>query len=140
VVTIHIRENAEPEGLESFLVKLVGPRNATLAEQHGSVWIVDNDRVGVKRLLVRDVTVDEMAHTVFVPVLLGGPPGRASNQTVTVRYRTVNGTPSESARVWTFNHQPQARSTWASQRVRLKETSDVCSRAAENRRASHSET
>src|SRR5439155_13528044 len=43
-------------------------------------------------LYARSAYVDNLAGSVNVPVLLGGPAGAASNSTVTVHYATANGT------------------------------------------------
>src|SRR5262245_60495049 len=57
------------------------------------VSIVDNDTiVGRPRMFARPVTVDEKVGTAYVPVLLGGPAGQASDRTVTVHYATAHGT------------------------------------------------
>src|SRR5262245_64252771 len=92
-IPLQIVDDSEEEGLESVVMQLGTPVNATVAKWYGWVSIIDNDTiVGTPRLSARAVTVDEKVATAFVPVLLGGPVGQASDRTVTVHYATANGT------------------------------------------------
>src|SRR5262249_14532936 len=78
VVPVTIGNDAGVENMESFTLGLSSPVNAFLARAFGRVSIVDNDTVvATPGLFVRDVTVDEQARSVTVPVLLGGPRGQA---------------------------------------------------------------
>jgi hypothetical protein len=97
-VRVQILNDRSIEPLETLFIDLQAPVNATFARPSGAVSIVDDDRIArTPRLVARDVIVDEKAHTAFVPVLLGGPAGQASNRTVTVHYTTVNGTATAGA-------------------------------------------
>ena len=93
-VRVDILDDATPEGMETFMLDLTNPSaDATIARADVQVAIVDNDTVVASpRLFVRDAVVDESAGTVSIPVLLGGPAGRASNKTVTVDFATSDGT------------------------------------------------
>jgi hypothetical protein len=94
-VRVDLVNDVTPEGLETFLLNLSAPTNATIARAHGHVTVIDNDTVvGTPRLFVRDAKVDETAGTVSIPVLIGGPIGRSTNRTVSVDYATSNGTAS----------------------------------------------
>jgi chitinase len=88
---IHVTDDHEPEGLETFEVRL--STTPSVANGLATVSVVDNDTiVRSPRIFARPVLVDEKVGTAFVPVLLGGAVGRASNRTVTVHYTTANGT------------------------------------------------
>jgi Ca2+-binding RTX toxin-like protein len=93
IVRVNILNNGTAEGFEHFLFNLASPVNATLGKSFASIGIVDNDTlVAAPALYVRDVMVDEQAGTATFVVLLGGPDGRASSNTVTVEYATANDT------------------------------------------------
>ena len=94
-IRVEIIDDDVDEGLESFAVDLESSTHATIATDYATVSIIDNDNdtsVGLPRLFARPMTVDEKVGTAYVPVLLGGPAGQASDRTVTVRYATANGT------------------------------------------------
>ena len=95
LVRVELRDDfGNTEYNDRFLFKLSAPANATLGGE-GAAWIqtVDNDTVrDTPDLYVRDVIVDEKAGTANFVVSLGRVLGEASNSTVTVDYRTVDGT------------------------------------------------
>ena len=93
--TVHVElaNDVSPEGMETFLLNLSTPTNATIARAHAHVTIIDNDTVvATPQLFVRGAVVDESAGTASIPVLMGGPRGQRSNKTVTVDYATADGT------------------------------------------------
>ena len=90
---VGILNDAVAEPLESFNIQLSSPTGGSITRGVVHVSIVDNDAaVGTPKLFVRDAVVDESAGTVSVPVLLGGPLGAATANTVTVHYTTTGGT------------------------------------------------
>ena len=90
---VGILNDAVAEPLESFNIQLSSPTGGSVTRGVVHVSIVDNDAaVGTPKLFVRDAVVDESAGTVSVPVLLGGPLGAATANTVTVHYTTTGGT------------------------------------------------
>jgi chitinase len=91
VVRVDLFDCAVVKGFISFTLGLTTPVNATIARATVRVGIVDNGTVvATPALFVRDATVDEKAGSASIPVLLGGPSGRASASTVTVNYATSN--------------------------------------------------
>ena len=83
-----------PDGLVSFRLELSNvSSNATIARATTLVSIVSNDtQTSSSRLFVRDAVADQLAGSVQVPVILGGPRGQSSTSPVTVQYTTVDGT------------------------------------------------
>src|SRR5664279_1977859 len=97
-IRVPITYDTAKEALESFAVTVYSSVNATIARSYTRVSIANNDTVvGTPALYVRDVTIDETAGTVDVPVIMGGPAGAASARTVTVHYATSNATTAENA-------------------------------------------
>ena len=95
VVRTDLLDCPDIEGIESFQLSLsLQSANATIARSVTRVDIIDNDNgSATPPLFIRDAVVDEGAGTINVPVLLGGPGGRASTSgTVTVHYATSNST------------------------------------------------
>jgi Ca2+-binding RTX toxin-like protein len=93
VVRIELLDDGVAEGLQSFVVNLSSPTNATIARSSALISSVDDDSVvDTPSLFVRDAVVDEKAGTASFVVMLGGPAGQSSNNTVTVNYATANGT------------------------------------------------
>ncbi|QEH35011.1 Calx-beta domain protein [Aquisphaera giovannonii] len=88
-INVDVLGDLLPEGLETFLVQLSSPTNATLADAQGEGTIVDND--GAPSLLVADASVVEgdggASEAAFQVTLT-----RASGQAVTVKYATASGT------------------------------------------------
>src|SRR5262245_30671394 len=97
VVRIQLLDCLLTQNFSSFSFRLLpaSQSNGDVTKPYTLVGIVDDDKiVETPRLHVRDVTVDEKDGTAYVSVLLGGPHGQASNSTVTVDYKTSNGTAS----------------------------------------------
>jgi Ca2+-binding RTX toxin-like protein len=93
VVRVLLTDTTPAEGYENFLFSLNTAVGATIARSTASIGIVDNDTVATTPfIVVRDVVVDERAGTATFVVMLGGPGGQASAQTVTVDYATGDGT------------------------------------------------
>ncbi len=66
--------------------------NGTIVYPSTQVDIIgDGTTVATPGLYVRNAVVDNTAGKVMVPVLMGGPEGATSTSTVTVDYKTVNG-------------------------------------------------
>jgi chitinase len=92
-VTVTLHDCDDVEGLVSFSLTLSAASNATIARTTTLVSIVDRTTLATApRLVVRDAIVDQKDGKVLVPVLLGGPAGQSSSNTVTVDYATSNGT------------------------------------------------
>ena len=85
VVRVALLDDAVDEPDETFAVVLSSPLNASLARASADGRIIDND--GAATLTVGDAVADEGAPVEFVVSLAG-----ASDQSVTVVYRTVDGT------------------------------------------------
>jgi hypothetical protein len=91
-VRVLLTDTTPIEGFETFLFGLSNASGATIARSYASIGIVDNDNtVTTPGIVVRDVVVDERAGTATFVVMLGGPAGQASSQTVTVNYTTADG-------------------------------------------------
>ena len=86
--------NCHLSAFVSFTFNLSGATNATIARPSTRVGIVGDPAAGTTApgLYARSAYVDNLAGSVTVPVLLGGPAGATSNSTVTVHYATANGT------------------------------------------------
>ena len=86
-IPVAVIDDALDEPDETFTVVLSNPDNAVLSaeEDEGTATIIDND---APTLSIDDVTVDEGDEIAVFVVLLSVPSGR----TVTVDYRTVDGT------------------------------------------------
>ena len=77
-------------GLLSFTFNLSAATNAAIVRPSTRVGIVGDPAAGTTApgLYARSAYVDNLAGSVTVPVLLGGPAGATSNSTVTVHYAT----------------------------------------------------
>ncbi|WP_127996247.1 Calx-beta domain-containing protein [Piscinibacter defluvii] len=86
--------DTDVEGYENFYFVLhSASANADIVKDYANIGIVDDDNtVDNPIVIVRDAVVDEKAGTATFVVMLGGPNGQSSNSTVTVDYRTTNGT------------------------------------------------
>ena len=86
--------NCHLSAFVSFTFNLSGATNATIVRPSTRIGIVGDPSAGstAPGLYARSAYVDNLAGSVTVPVLLGGPPGATSNSTVTVHYATANGT------------------------------------------------
>jgi len=92
--TIHtqIIDDNLAESLETFQYAFLQSVDATISTPYSQVTIIDNDTiVETPTLFIRDVTVDEKIGSATLAVLLGGPAGQASANTVAVDYTTVDG-------------------------------------------------
>ena len=78
----------------SFTFNLSAATNATIVRPSTRVGIVGDPAAGstAPGLYARSAYVDNLAGSVSVPVLLGGPAGATSNSTVTVHYATKDNT------------------------------------------------
>ena len=78
----------------SFTFNLSGATNAAIVRPSTRVGIVGDPAAGTTApgLYARSAYVDNLAGSVTVPVLLGGPAGATSNSTVTVHYATKDNT------------------------------------------------
>ena len=92
-VRIPISQYSAMEGLEYFRFDLSSPSNAAIERGSAMITVIDNDIVlDTPEVVVRDVSVDEKAGTASFVVSLGRSVGQSSNSTVTVDYRTIDGT------------------------------------------------
>ena len=93
-VRVFFLDCPDVEKLEAFTFNLSSPTGgATIARAEARILIVDNDTVVAgPKIIVRDATVDEKSGFAFVPILLGGPAGKASGDDVTVNYQTFDET------------------------------------------------
>jgi chitinase len=93
VVRVPVIDCVEVDGFSSFRLLLSVPVNATISRMSTLVGIVNNGTPALTpRLFVRDAIVDQKDGFVLIPVLLGGPGGQASTNTVTVDYATSDRT------------------------------------------------
>jgi hypothetical protein len=92
IVSVRVRGDALDEPDETFTIRLRDPSRTAIARGAATVTIVDDDPAPTVR--IDDAAVTEGAAgtttTIDVPVLLSAPSGR----TVTVAYRTADGTAS----------------------------------------------
>jgi hypothetical protein len=86
--------NCGLSGFRSFTFNLSAATNATIVRPSTRIGIVGDPAAGTTApgLYARSAYVDNLAGSVTVPVLLGGPAGATSDSTVTVHYATANGT------------------------------------------------
>ncbi|HWT02319.1 MAG TPA: Calx-beta domain-containing protein [Pyrinomonadaceae bacterium] len=89
-VLVPVIGNTLSEPSETFLVNLSAPVNAVIADAQGVGTITDNDVS--TRIRVNNVTVTERNTGVNVNAIFTVSLTAASQQTVTVRYATANGT------------------------------------------------
>ena len=82
--------NCHLSALLSFTFNLSAATNAAIVRPSTRVGIVGDPAAGTTApgLYARSAYVDNLAGSVTVPVLLGGPAGATSNSTVTVHYAT----------------------------------------------------
>jgi hypothetical protein len=86
--------NCGVSAFRSFTFNLSAATNATIVRPSTRIGVVGDPAAGTTApgLYARSAYVDNLAGSVTVPVLLGGPAGATSNSTVTVHYATANGT------------------------------------------------
>lgn len=90
-VVITLLDGVVPETFETFTLNLANPTSSVISKATAQVGIVDNDTVeATPALYARDVMVDERSGSATVVVMLGGPGGRRSTNTVTAAYGTAN--------------------------------------------------
>ena len=91
-VSIPITDDTAVQLMDSFVLKLTGsPTNASIARAWTRISIVDNDTVvTTPDIYASDLTVDETAGTVSLPVTLGKTHGQRSNSPVTVDYAVTS--------------------------------------------------
>ena len=87
-IAVEVRDDSDPEGVETFTVSLSDPPNATLLKGVGTATIVDNDGTDLPTLSISGVTVTEGSGSAVFRVGLN----KQSGDVVTVVYATSDDT------------------------------------------------
>jgi len=86
-IILPLVDDNNPESTENFVVNIGSVQGATIADNQGTVTILDSDKVALPTISINDITVDESAGTTNLTVSLSAP----SSTPVTFTYFTANG-------------------------------------------------